>query len=86
MLCLAEALRTVGGGFADEFRLLTEHPAGVLVAGPQDWRMVAAAVDLIGRWDAAVAAVLAVDLAVAVLTAEPGLYAAFDDPTLVIEV
>lgn len=86
VLCMAQALRAVGDGYGDQFRLLTEHAACVLEVGPRDWQLVAGAVDLVGTWDAAVAVVLAIDLMVAVLTAEPETYAGFADPTLTITV
>lgn len=73
VLCLVEATR----GTADPTRLdlLVNHRAGVVLGDePGDWRALAATYDIVGRLDAAAAALAAIDLGCAVLTAQPGLY------------
>jgi hypothetical protein len=59
----------------DRLNLLAGHDAAVVLSDPDDWHALAATVDLVGRWDAATAALLALDLDVPVLTGTPGLYA-----------
>lgn len=86
VLALAEAWRVAGEEAADLFRMLVDHEATVVLDGPQDWRAVAAATDLTGRLDAAVAAELANDHGVVLLSATPGLYGGFANPEFVIEV
>lgn len=86
VLCLAEAWRVAGGESADLFRMLVDHEATALLDGPADWRALAAATDLTGRLDAAVAAELANDYGVVLLSATPGLYGGFANPEFVIEV
>ncbi|HEU5108050.1 MAG TPA: hypothetical protein VFT95_05785 [Micromonosporaceae bacterium] len=85
VLCMAQAMQLLGGRFGDRFQMLQDHPSTTLVAGPQDWRALVALVGLVGRWDAATAAVLAIDLEAALLSADRGIYSALD-PYLVIEV
>jgi hypothetical protein len=73
VLCLVEATR----GTADPARLdlLVNHRAGVVLGDEAaDWRALAATYDIVGRLDAAAAALAAIDLGCAVLTAQPGLY------------
>ncbi|MFC0528727.1 hypothetical protein [Phytohabitans kaempferiae] len=84
--CMAEAWRAAGDGHPDLFQLLSEHEASALLRGPEDWQAVAAATDIAGRPDAAVAALLAIDYDVPLLSTTPGLYAGFGDADLVIEV
>lgn len=86
VMCMAQALREVGDGLGHRFELLLDHSATELLVGPEDWRALAVVMDLVGRWDVAVAAWLAMDFEVAVFSAEPDLYAGIDDPYLVIEV
>jgi hypothetical protein len=73
VLCLVEATR--GAADSDRLDLLANHRAGVLLAddGP-NWRALAATYDIVGRIDAASAALAAIDLNCAVLTAQPALY------------
>jgi hypothetical protein len=73
VLCLVEASRAVQD--RDRLTLLVQHQAStVLGNAPEDWRALAAMLDIIGRLDAASAAVAAVDFDVSVLTGQPGLY------------
>lgn len=83
---MAEAWRAGGEDWPELFAMLYDHRASQLLAPPADWRAVAAATDIVGRLDAAVAAVLAIDYDVALLSATPALYAGFGDPDLIIEV
>jgi hypothetical protein len=86
LLCLAEAWRTGGEEHPELFEVLARDPALVMLSEPADWRAVAEAVDIAGRADAAVAALLAIDYDVGLLSTMPALYAGFGDPDLVIEV
>lgn len=86
MLCMAEAWRIAGDDHPDLFQMLFEHEASVLLEGPSDWRAAAAAIDIAGRADAAVAALLAIDYDCALLSTTPSLYAGFGGPEFVIEV
>jgi hypothetical protein len=86
VVCLAEAWRVAVDDSIGLFQLLVERDAAVLMDGPLDWRAVAAATDLTGRLDAAVAAELANDHGVVLLSSTPGLYAGFTNPEFVIEV
>jgi hypothetical protein len=73
MLCLVEASRAVAD--KDRLTLLVHHRASaVLGDDPEDWRALAAMYDIVGRIDAASAAVAAIDLDVSILTGQPGLY------------
>jgi hypothetical protein len=83
-LCLVEAVRSVA--YIDRLDLLVEHPAVVQLADPTGWRAMAATADIVGRLDAAVAALLAIDLDVDVMSGVPGLYAGVGDGDLVIEI
>jgi hypothetical protein len=85
VLCMAQAARLVGNRSADRFQILQDHPSTRLVTGPADWRALVALVGLVGRWDAAMAAVLAIDFEAALLSTDREVYAALD-PYLVIEV
>jgi len=76
----------VGDEHPDLFRMLVDHPASLLLDGPDDWHAVAEAIDIAGRADAAVAALLAIDYDLGLLSAVPALYTGFGDPDLVIEV
>ena len=82
VLCLAQA-RTSGDD-VDRLNLLAGHDAATVLPDPDDWQALAATVELVGRWDAAVAALLALDLDVAVLTGTPGLYAGLGGGNLTI--
>lgn len=73
VLCLAQARIMVDD--VDRLGLLAGHDAAAVLPDPDDWQALAATVDLVGRWDAAAATLLALDLDVPVLTATPGLYA-----------
>jgi hypothetical protein len=86
VVCLAEAWRTGSPQTGDLFQMLVDHDATELLDGPDDWQAVAAATDIAGRLDAAVAAQLAVDFGVVLLSATPRLYAGFANPEFVIEV
>jgi hypothetical protein len=73
MLCLVEASRAVVD--KDRLALLVHHRASVVLGNdPADWRALAAMYDIVGRVDAACAAIAAVDLDVSILTGQPGLY------------
>jgi hypothetical protein len=73
MLCLVEASRAVAD--KDRLTLLVHHRASVVLGDdPGDWRPLAAMYDIVGRLDAASAAVAAVDGDVSILTAQPRLY------------
>jgi hypothetical protein len=83
--CLVAA----AGAVADSDRLdvLVSHPTTELVAdSPDDWRFLRAACDLVGRHEAASAAVLALSAGVGVLTCHPGLYAGLDQGGLAVPV
>jgi hypothetical protein len=78
LLCLVEATHAVAD--TDRLDLLVNHRATVILADePADWRALAATYDIVGRIDAASAALAAVDLDVALLTAQPGLYGGMAD-------
>jgi hypothetical protein len=73
LLCLAEASRAVAD--AHLLTLLAGHPASVVCGEePANWQALAATYAIVGRLDAASAALAAIDQDVSVLTAEPGLY------------
>jgi hypothetical protein len=84
--CLAEAWRYAGDDHTGLFEMLVGHKAAVWLPGPDDWRAVAVATDIAGRPDAAVAALLAIDYDVGLLSTTPALYAGFGNVDLVIEV
>lgn len=85
--CLAQAWRsTAGGPDPDRFAMLLVHEACRVLAGPEDWRAVAAAMELVDRYDVAVAAVLTIDYDVHLLSSVPGLYTKFWGADFVIEV
>jgi phytoene dehydrogenase-like protein len=86
VLCVAEAWRVAGDEHADLFRMLTEHEAAVLLGTPDDWQALAAALEIVGRWDTAVAALLAIDGDVCLLSTTPARYAGFGDADFVVEV
>lgn len=78
VLCLVEASRAVQD--QDRLALLVQHRASaVLGIEPDDWRVLAAMQDIVGRTDAATAAIIAVELDVSILTAQPGLYGGMAD-------
>ena len=55
--------------------LPVEHRAAVVPGDdPADWQVLAAMYDIVGRLDAASAAVAALDLDVSIPTGQPGLY------------
>jgi hypothetical protein len=73
MLCLVEVSRAVVD--KDRLTLLVHHRASIVLGNdPGDWPALAAMYDIVGRLDAASAAVVAVDWDVSILTAQPGLY------------
>jgi hypothetical protein len=84
VLCLARARTMVED--VDRLNLLVDHGAAVVLPDPDDWQALAATLDLVGRWDAAAAALLALDSGLAVLTATPGLYAGLGGGDLTIDV
>jgi hypothetical protein len=43
----------------DRLNLLAAHDAAAVLPDPDDWQTLAATVDLVGRWDVAAAALLA---------------------------
>lgn len=86
VLCMAQASHELGDSAADKLQLLQDHPATELLAGPVDWRAVAALMPILKRWDAVIPAMLALDFEVAVLSADPGLYVGIDDPYLIVAV
>lgn len=73
VLRLVEATRGVAD--PDRLTLLVHHRAIVLLAADaESWQALAATYDIVGRLDAASAALAAIDLNVDILTAQPGLY------------
>jgi hypothetical protein len=83
--CLVEAAHTVND--PARLDLLVAHAAVVIYPGePDQWRTLAAMYGIVGRLDAAMAALLALDAVVAVLTDEPGLYAGVDTGGLTIPI
>jgi hypothetical protein len=73
ILCLVEATR--GAPDTDRLDLLVNHRASALLGDDgASWQALAATYDIVGRLDAASAALAAIDLDCAVLTAQPGLY------------
>jgi hypothetical protein len=85
MLCLAAARWAV----TDAVRLdvLVNHPDCVLLADdPHNWQPLAATYDIVGNWPAASVALMAVDLHVNILTAQPGLYAGLAGGDYVIDI
>jgi hypothetical protein len=72
---------------SDRLDLLVHHRATVILTDDgADWRALAATYDIVGRLDAASAALAAVDLDVTLLTAQPGLYGGMADGGPVIPV
>lgn len=72
-LCLVEAEHAVAD--AARLELLVTHRATTLVADEaEQWQALAAMYEIVGRLDAASAALTAIDLSVDVLTTQPGLY------------
>ncbi len=85
LLCLVEATRAVTD--PDRLHLLVNHPAAVILADDAtDWQALAATYNIVGRIDAASAALAAVDLDVSLLSAQPGLYGGMADGGPVIPV
>lgn len=83
--CLVEAAHIVVDGA--RLDLLTGHPAVLVVAeDPADWQALTAAYDLVGSYEAANAALLALDQNAAVLTRHPGRYAGLDEGGLVVAI
>lgn len=83
--CLVEAAHTVDD--LARLDLLVGHPAVAVYPGEADqWRALAAMYAIVGRQDAAMAALLALDAEVSVLTRRPGLYAGVDDGGLTIPI
>jgi hypothetical protein len=83
--CLVEASWAVTD--TDRLDLLVGHRASVLYADdPASWRALAATCGIVGRPDAASAALASIDLDVDVLTAQPGLYAGLAGGGSIIEI
>jgi hypothetical protein len=83
--CLVEAIHAVAD--TERLDLLVKHRATVLISDePADWQVLAATYDIVGRVDAASAALAAIDNECDVLTRHPGLYAGLNAGGLVIEV
>lgn len=73
--CLIETAASIPDGHA-WLDILTSHAATWLVSDdPEDWRMVAHLRAIVGSYDTAVAAWLALDAGVDVMTRHPDLYA-----------
>jgi hypothetical protein len=73
VLCLVEATRAIAD--RERLALLVHHRAGAVIGtDPGDWEALAAMYEIVGRLDAASAAVAAIDGDVSILTAQPGLY------------
>ncbi len=76
--CLVEATRTVTD--TDRLHILVRHDATVILADePQSWQALAATYEIVGRLDAASAALTAIDRKAYVLTGQPGLYTGLSD-------
>jgi hypothetical protein len=58
----------------------------VIAYDPADWQALAAAYDVVGRTDAASAALAAIDYDCEVLTRQPGLYAGLEAGGLTITI
>jgi hypothetical protein len=85
VLSLAEALHSVAD--PDRLDLLVDHHATILLsADVADWRALAATYDIVGRLDAAAAALAAIDYNCAVLTRQTSLYAGLDGGGLIIPI
>lgn len=72
----------------DRLDLLVAHPATVVIADEPDlWRPLVSMCEIVGRADAASAALAAIDYGVEVLTRQPGLYSVLNagDLTITIE-
>ena len=85
LICLLEASRSA----ADQGRLalLVEHRfTEVLAEDPAQWQALATLYDIVGRLDAASAALAALDYGVDVLTRQPGLYTVVDGGSMVIPI
>jgi hypothetical protein len=83
--CLVEAAHIVTD--LTRLELLAGHSAVAVYPGEADqWRALAAMYDIVGRQDAAMAALLALDAEVPVLTRQPGMYAGVDDGGLTIPI
>ncbi len=85
--CVVEAVH--GQQFTGEetarLDLLIDHDAAeVIAADPATWRLPAYTYDIVGRHDAASAAVTALEYGVDVLSRYPGLYAGIDGGSLVL--
>ncbi|WP_250029870.1 hypothetical protein [Paractinoplanes maris] len=83
--CLVEAYQWA----ADRARLdvlIALESVFVAPPEPKQWRAIAAAYGLVGRQDAAVAALLALDAGAGLLTRQPDLYASVDPGNLVIAI
>lgn len=86
LACLIEAVHAVAD--VDRLDLLVAHDATVMITDDSaDWQVLAATYDIVGRAEAASAALAALDNGCAVFTRHPGLYAGMeaDGLTLAIE-
>lgn len=70
--CLVDAARSTTSSLVD--LLVRSGSVVVLAEDPQSWRALTSMWDLVGRYEAATAALFSVDLDVPVLTREPGRY------------
>jgi hypothetical protein len=85
--CLIEAGHNTAMIDRDRLDLLLAHPATFLVTDDvQDWESLVALRALIGRADCASAAMLALDLGVDVMTADPKWYGTVADGRIVLEI
>ncbi len=84
VLCLLDAASAAVD--SDRLDLLVNHPCTVVLPVSEDWRSLRAMRDVVGRTDAATAAVWAYDLGVCVLSGQPGLYAGWGDGASVIPI
>jgi hypothetical protein len=84
---LVEAAATVVPQDRDRLHMLADHDTVVVL--PEDaelWPMLAATYSIVGRYDAAAAAVAALRFDVAILTRLPGLYEGVNSGGLVIPI
>lgn len=85
LACLIEATAWVVD--RDRLEVLTRHKSVLVMPGePDQWRALATTFELVGRQDAAVAALTALDARVGLLTRQPGLYSSVGSGNLVIPI